>query len=174
MLRMLAQRAHFVDGDGRIRRDWFTLISDLVLATNKRTTQASATTATVTGTTDSSELVSINVGPYSTGSIDLIIGTTCTNNANAKTLTLSINGTEVQDWIIDPSTDTQTQHIVLVWRSSSELYVMPVASINCTASGAQAVSVTAGSNLVVSVSAQLSISNDSVVLQAWTLDVNAL
>ena len=174
MLRILAQRVPFTDAASRIKQDWFVFLSDIANAVNKRSTQASAAASEVTGTTDETSLATINVGPYSTGSVVLTMATTCTNNANAKTITIKINGTTAQSWSLDASTDTQTIGAVIVWRSASSLYVVPSSAHNCAPSGGQEVAVTSGSNLQIEISGTLALFNDSVRLEAWAMDVSAI
>lgn len=170
MIRILAQRVGLVDQSGLMRSDWFRMFESLIKQVNKYTTTSASGSESVTGTATETEAVSMNVFIGKSGSALLTMATTCTNNANAKTVAVTLGGTTIQTYTIDPTTDTQTMQLLIVGRGTDQ-YITALSSVNATGSGSLSSSLDLSSTVTLAITLQLADSADTITLESWLLNV---
>jgi hypothetical protein len=149
--------------------DWFSFFTNWVKDYNRERTIAASGSASSTGVTETTA-ATIKLSAGNNVSIRLTIATSCTNNANAKTLRVRLNSTTIQTYNIDPSTDTQTMQLVIAGRGAASQYVYNLASVNSVGSGANAVTENMADSSTIYITLEASNAADSITLESWFVD----
>ena len=174
LLRIIAQRVGLVDQQGRIGTDWFTFFENMVRAINASRVTSSGTAYSLTGTATETTAATINVISGNTGTFRLTLCTSCTSNANVKTVRVKIGSTTVQTITLDSTTASQSMGIQTVGRGASSQFTFPSLVLNCTASGGVASTENLSANNTLVVTLQLGTITDTITLESWALEVEQI
>ena len=172
MIRILSSRTALVDNKGVIMPDWFTFLTDWVKQFNKRSVAYSTSATSVTGSTALTEAYSANCTPGNTGSVRMVINTTSTSNANAKTVIVKAGSVTIATIAISNNTAFQSCSLMITGRAANSQYMAVTGLLNCTVSPA-ALTFDMSGAVTFTVSLQLANSADTVALQSFSLDVES-
>jgi hypothetical protein len=167
-----AARSELTDlKDSRCNVAWWQFFQSIMNRLNGSNFTNSGTTVAVTSTTDSTLAATLTAQAGSAGVMRLTLSTSCTNNANVKTVTVKLGTTTIQTITLDASTETQTAQITIVGRGVDDQYTSPASLINCTASGGIASNESMAGTSTIAIYMQLGTITDTITLESWTLEV---
>ena len=167
-----AQRSDLTDLAGsRANVAWWQFFQSIMNRLNGSNFTSSGTAVAVTGTTDITLAATLTTQAGSAGVVRLTLSTSCTNNANAKTVIVKLGTTTIQTITLDASTATQTSQITIVGRGVADQYTSPASLINCTASGGIASTESMAGTSTITVYMQLGTNTDTITLESWALEV---
>jgi len=172
VIRILSSRVALTDVTGAIKSDWFAFFSDWVRQYNKRKVSATGTAYSVTDTTDETQAVTTQVAVGNTGSFKLTVNTSCTNNANAKTIVIQVGNTTIQTVSVNASTEFQSFTLQVIGRSAGNQYMAVTSQVNCSCSSG-ALTLDMSTAITLTISLQLGTITDTIALESWALDVES-
>lgn len=167
---MLSQRSRAVDGSYGFMREWFTLFADIVKSINNSKFIGSGDSFSHTGDTSEVLAKTIPIRMGNNGLARLSLSTSCTANANAKTVTIKLGGTTIQTVTIDSGSSSQFIQITIVGRGASSQYISGSFN-NASGSGSGPYSIDMSGSVNIEVTMQLGTSTDTIALETWTLEV---
>ena len=171
MIRILSARVPLV-GNQPMAPDWFSFLADWVRDYNKKQYTVNAERQEVTGVSDAVEVAEATVTIGNGGSIRLTINTSCTNNANDKSMIIRANGVDIQTVSIDGSTDSQSFTMQIIGRGAGNQYMAVTNQINC-AGVSGALTLDGFAAITMTVALQLSTITDTIALESWALYVES-
>lgn len=171
MIRILSSRVALA-GVAQMSPDWFTFFSNWVRQYNRRQVSASAVKYELTGSTDETAAATFAVSAGNMGSWKLTVNTSCTSNANVKTVIIKAGSTTIQTVTLDASTAAQSFSMQVIGRSAGNQYLSVTNQVNCAGTPA-ALTLDMSPSITITVSLQLGTITDTIALESWALDVES-